>query len=504
MRSLMLRTFCLLSLGIFSFASMAKSGPSLSFTPKQTASQKSFNQALKNEEFSKALAQFDQAFGSRDFSRSVNGLSLKAYLMYQSDLKLTGLENLARIPRLQKMHPEMKRLWLKSVDANDNVFEITPLSWNKNFTGILPLGVSAKMGHGQDLRLTSAQAVRNLARTLSANSKKDTAMDTWKRWNIALYAPVYDNPELGLQSIKELRQSGHNQIGKDLIDLTEARIYYQMNKMDQAVQAYQAIPKSSDYWIEAQEELAWAFLRTDQAEKSLAHLKSLKAPLFKDLLGPEPFVTMNLSHLAICDYTSIFKNSEDFKKRFSSRVESLSKIEKGQNPEVVRDALQKLSQKFALQSISSSLGLLPRQLRRDQVVKNQLAYKTRLQAEAHSLEQIRNSGLTSKSLNELGSEIQRRVKNTEKSLEARIRLLARSEMVEIRSIVQRLHLIEAEVIQRMHMEERVVKRDSEKSSGNPHSGEVLSFPDTDEFWLDEIGNYAVSVKECPKLKQVSL
>jgi hypothetical protein len=133
-----------------------------------------------------------------------------------------------------------------------------------------------------------------------------------------------------------------------------------------------------------------------------------------------------------------------------------------------------------------------------------LAYKTRLQAETQSLEQIRNSGLTSKSLNELGAEIQKRVQNTDKSLEARIRLLARSELIEIRSMIQRLHLIEAEVIQRMHMEDRVVKRNSERSSKSPHSGEVLSFPDSKEFWLDEIGNYAVSVKDCPKLRQVSL
>lgn len=76
---------------------------------------------------------------------------------------------------------------------------------------------------------------------------------------------------------------------------------------------------------------------------------------------------------------------------------------------------------------------------------------------------------------------------------------------EIGSTVQKLNLVEAEVIQRLYIDE-----DGKKRGGSAPSiardSDQLSFPETgdDEFWLDEVDGYKVSLKGCAKPMPVKI
>ncbi len=76
---------------------------------------------------------------------------------------------------------------------------------------------------------------------------------------------------------------------------------------------------------------------------------------------------------------------------------------------------------------------------------------------------------------------------------------------EIGETVQKLNLVEAEVIQRLHIDE-----DGKRRGGSTPSiargSDQLSFPssDDDEFWLDEVDGYKVSLKGCVKPQPTKL
>ena len=68
---------------------------------------------------------------------------------------------------------------------------------------------------------------------------------------------------------------------------------------------------------------------------------------------------------------------------------------------------------------------------------------------------------------------------------------------EIGETVQKLNLVEAETIQRLYVDENGKKRTGSVAKIEKSSDEI-SFPETDddEFWLDEVDAYKVSVKGC--------
>ncbi len=80
-----------------------------------------------------------------------------------------------------------------------------------------------------------------------------------------------------------------------------------------------------------------------------------------------------------------------------------------------------------------------------------------------------------------------------------------SRLKEIGETVQKLNLVEAEVIQRLYIDEDGKKRSGSAPSISRNSDQ-LSFPasDDDEFWLDEVDGYKVSLKGCMKPQSTKL
>jgi tetratricopeptide (TPR) repeat protein len=88
---------------------------------------------------------------------------------------------------------------------------------------------------------------------------------------------------------------------------------------------------------------------------------------------------------------------------------------------------------------------------------------------------------------------------TTKALEASKLAKDQARLKEIGETVQKLNLVEAETIQRLYVDENGKKRGGSTPSIVKGSDQ-LSFPatDDDEFWLDEVDGYKVSLKGCLK------
>lgn len=241
---------------------------------------------------------------------------------------------------------------------------------------------------------------------------------------------------------------------EDLANLNLARKLYEKNELDKAIETYQKIPKSSDYWAESIEETAWAHARKQDYEKAIGTLKSVFNPVFAPFIGPETYVLSAFIDLKMCDYKDAYEKISRFKAQMLPRVEALESITKNTNPEFVNNWIQKLSSgeiKTADQ-LGKDLTKLPRFIHRD----------------------------------------------TKKITVSRMKELAQRDLDEISKNLKKMKIIEVEVAQRSFAYEKPektakLKFDKRKSS------DILVFPDEQdgEVWLDEIGKYEVKANKCP-------
>jgi hypothetical protein len=154
--------------------------------------------------------------------------------------------------------------------------------------------------------------------------------------------------------------------------------------------------------MESLEETAWAQFRLGHPEETIARLKTVINPVFKSESPSEAYFLLGLAQLRVCDFKSVFKTIDLFKKNFADIAKQLEATNKND-----------------------------------------------------------------------------------------------PKLKEIGETVQKLNLVEAETIQRLYVDENGKKRGGSVSKIERSSDE-LSFPatDDDEFWLDEVDAYKVSLKGC--------
>jgi tetratricopeptide (TPR) repeat protein len=189
---------------------------------------------------------------------------------------------------------------------------------------------------------------------------------------------------------------------KDRVFLSMGRLNYEVGNFDKAITAYGNVERTGPNWMESLEETAWAEFRLGRPEETIAKLKTVINPVFKNESTSEAYFLLSLAQLRVCDFKSVFKTIELFKKNF-----------------------------------------------------------------AETAKQLEATNKTSPQLKEIGE------------------------------TVQKLNLVEAETIQRLYVDENGKKRKGSVAKIEKSSDE-LSFPETDddEFWLDEVDSYKVSLKGC--------
>lgn len=317
------------------------------------------------------------------------------------------------------------------------------------------------------LCLTLALAVSfgaPMAAQAKSNAPAQTAQSAASDFTQALRLGQQNQPKPALMLVDRLLKAKDTGIDQDRLLMTKARLHFQAGDMKKALEVYQQIPSGSDYWLESLEEKAWAQLRMGNHGQALASLKTLKAPLFQPLVGPEPYFQAGLIHLRICDYPAIFEATKEFKEKFRPRLVAIQELAKNGTSAAAQAAVAKLaSAPLEFKTIAAEANLLPRLFHRD------------VQLAAHVAGMKKGAGTS--------------------AVMGRMRQLAERDMKEISDILQKFQLLEAEVIQRIHMAERPNPKN--KKTDIKKSSDVLVFKDTGEFWMDELDRFHVNVSGCP-------
>jgi hypothetical protein len=245
--------------------------------------------------------------------------------------------------------------------------------------------------------------------------------------------------------------------------MEKARSLYARGDLTQAVEIYSQIPASSDFWLDAIEERAWAATRQNQFETALGDLQSITSSVWSSQVGPETYMLSTFVSLKICAYKDVVKKINLFKKRILPRVDALQVIANEPfSPNFWNFPDTLVNGQMTMASLGKSAELYPRYFYRDKQLL--AALKARQMPKA----------------------------------EARMRQLAKDDLKEIEINLKKMKLIEVELIQNVLMADDLSQSKSNLKFSSVDSSKKMIFPVTDdEVWVDEVGHFQVKAEKCP-------
>ena len=473
----MKKLIALLAILTGSFASAAD----FSFVPSETPDQKEFLSQFKDGSNEKALASFPKAFGGSSFAASMNGRALYDLLLAQSGLPLAGLKQLIRETDASQVNASLLEMW-KPV-FNTYVTELPPglemnASWKRLFSS-------------RDVQITKAKQIAPLLKQASGMSNRD-ADKARLLWKIATMAPQFNDTTSAMKALQLLKDSKQSQINDDQIELATARVLYQKGSVDAAIEHYMNIPKSSEFWIEALEERAWAHLRKNDHDQAVSDITTLLSEPFAPLTGPEAYFLSELSSLKVCDYPRILSTSKTFKLRHKERLSEIEKLAKtGSNKgfQALFEGFDRYG--FNVRGASQNIQWMPRNFMRDREFSSSMKYRLQLMSEVNRAKDL---GVEQLALNNQADADLARTKAM-----SRLQQLASTDLEEYRKTINKLHIVEAEVIQRLYVDESLKGKRQDKDDLQDERNTLHFSYNDKEVWIDELDHYQSNVKNCPAL-----
>jgi hypothetical protein len=382
---------------------------------------------------------------------------------------------------------------------------INPSVWHQGWTDVFGIGAEVRVRGRQVYAATEAEQVRELIK----KTQVDTRERAWLSWQLVIALAQGEDAGTAGKALALLMKAPNNPVSEDLMTMTAARLLFQNGFLDAAIKYYQRIGKKSDYWFDAQEEMAWAFIRKGEPQNSIAITKTLVAPNFAAEVGPETFFLRSLSQLKVCDYPSVVETLNSYRNRFKPRVATLKELTERADTEQVKSTVQKMkSGSVKLTDLGADAHKLPRYTTRDQVLLQNVMTEKALEKEAQiagtlyarSLEGGTGQVGFQARLEDFKKAVEARAQAARSATYARIKALAEEEIAEVTGMLQKLHIVEAELLQQISIADRVIgatKGTSSVKSGTTGSQakDTVWFPAESETWFDEYANYKVDIKK---------
>ncbi|KYG61610.1 hypothetical protein AZI86_18065 [Bdellovibrio bacteriovorus] len=469
-----------------------------------SAEQNIFFQFLVEKNYEKALFQWSAAFTGSAFAQTETGKALESFLNYKNGLKLTGVEGLLAIKDPEKIDNSVISLWKENLNDKDPVWGMAQVTWHPFWTQTF--GVAAEMAV-----VLQKSYVNEEIPALTELIKK-TPVDSVERnllqWQLVLNLGIRGDSAKAAQVLAHLMKAKNNPIDMDLMTITAGRLLYQNGFLDASLKYYEKISKKSDYWFQAQEEMAWAYMRKGEPQNAMAITKTLTYPHFKGWVGIESYLLGSFSSLKVCDYPGVLKTMKSIKTQFGDHLIALEKLTADPNQPAATNLMKLIaSGPVDISKLGKDAHILPNQASRDEVLVLLVKRKQFLTKESEVAEQLYAKSLTFGNLQghfeTLKNQVQIRAQMTEGAGYQRIQELAKAELEDSKQVMQRLHIVEVEMIQQVDSASKFLKHanggESKKGSTGSNSKYAMSFANDKEIWFDELSNYKVDVKKgCAK------
>ncbi len=469
-----------------------------------TAEQNIFFQFLVEKNYEKALFQWSSAFKGSAFQATETGKALEAFLNFKNGLKLTGLENLMAIAEPQKIDNSVISLWKENLNDKDPVWSMAQITWNPYWTQVF--GIGAEMA----VVLQKSYVNEDIA-SLTELIKK-TPVDSVERnilqWQLVLNLGIRGDSAKAAQVLAHLMKAKNNPIDPDLMTITAGRLLYQNGFLDAALKYYQKISKKSDYWFQAQEEMAWAYMRKGEPQNALAITKTLTYPHFKGWVGIESYLLNSFTSLKVCDYPTVLSTMKSIKGQFGDHLIAMEKLSADSNQPAVKKLMTAMSEgPVSTEKLGKDAHFLPNHASKDEVLSLLVKRHKFLTKESELAEQLFARSLTFGNLQghfeTLKNQVQTRAQMTEGAGYQRVQDLAKAELEDAKQVMQRLRIVEVEMIQQVDSAAKFLKNvgvvEAKLGSTGATGKHAMNFAKDKEIWFDELSNFKVDVKKgCAK------
>lgn len=436
--------------------------------PASTQAQVETKKLIEKSQWKQALLTWPSSYENTSYAASPAGQATWLYLLSQNGLSHTAVEQLLKL-KPEHVPNDVKDAWKKSFPPSHTVWKEISASLTNNWKKVFP-----------------------------ATSEAD------RLWADIHLAVKKDRIDVALHQLKVLSEMGQESVSKSLIAMTKARLLYGRGELEAALTEYNKVPRGDDYWFEAMEEVAWIHMRKAEYEKAIGQVKNITLPLWSPFISAEPYFVQALANLRICNYLEVFKATQLFRERLRERSKNLEEMVNNQWTTPAKKALEKIDQAGnSTTEFQAHIKNLPPLFWRDQEFNRWAQVRFSAVHELKKMSQLQNDSLgQSAGWNQLADTTKLRAEFAKKKVFKRWQELAALELKEMKTIVQKMHIAEAQVIQNMYMTDENQKfRNTRKIQ---RSQDDLVFPVDDELWIDEVGHYKVEVKDCPTYKEASL
>ena len=467
---------------------------------KRTSEQNIVLRMIESGKWNQALIQFSQAFEGTEFQRSANGRALYGLLQFRSGLPITGAETLFTVLDAKEIHTEIRNEWKQSLTLNHFAWDVAQIKWAPSWTTVFgPTPGIQLLGR----ELEAAANITKL-KALSDEAPEDSVAKGEIDWQLLLAYSMNDQADQAGKILARLMKSKNPPVSQELMQITAARLLFQNGYFDSSIKLYEKVTPKSDYWPEAQEEIAWAYIRKGEPQNAMAITQSLVKPALGAQVSPESYFVHSLSQLKVCNYSGVATSLDLFSKNFKKRTVDLNELASNSEAPATQKAIQLLMQKKAQVTDLGALGTkLPRLITKDEPLMQFAQAEKYLEAEAKAAEVLYAQSLAQTGLQATFENLKQTTSNrahrAKSAAVQRVQELAREEVSETKEILKKMHIIEAEVIQQTVIADKLAKNATAVPDKNGTTGakgdDVLRFPADNEVWFDEISHYKVDVKK---------
>lgn len=465
-----------------------------------TAEQNIFFQFMTEKNYEKALFQWSAAFTGSSFQQTQSGKALEAFLKFKNGLKLTGVESLLAIANPEKIDNSVISLWKESLNDKDPVWGMVQVTWNPYWTTVF--GTPAEMAvilQKNYIQEDIAALTELLKRTPPESAERATL-----EWQLVLNLGIRGDAAKAAQVLAHLMKEKNNPIDPDLMTLTAGRLLYQNGFLDASIQYYKKISKKSDYWFQAQEEMAWAYMRKGEPQNAMAITKTLTYKNFKGWVGMESYLLGAFTSLKVCDYPGVIDTMKAVKPQFADHLVALEKLTTDPHQPAVANLLKAMAAgPVETSKLGADAHKLPLHASKDEVTSLLVKRQQFLNQEADLGEKLYARSLTFGNLQgqfeTLKNQIQTRAQMTQGAAYQRIQELAKMELEDSKQVMQRMRIVEVEMIQQVDSASKFLKNvgagESKMGSTGSSNKFAMSFANDKEIWFDELSNFKVDVKK---------
>jgi tetratricopeptide (TPR) repeat protein len=478
---------------------------------KFTAEANIFVQFFDQGDMEKALYQWPAAFEKPNvsaFARSATGRAIWAYLMFRNGLVVTGAEAYLAIEKPTEIASEVQGLWREAANDTHLVWSLVDSRlWKPAWGEILGVATEVRVRGRQLYNPEQMDQLKDLLKKAQVNTRERA----WIEWQTVLNLALTGDAGIAGKALANLMKKPNNPVSQDLMTMTAARLLFQNGYLDAAISYYQRIPKNSDFWIDAQEETGWAYIRKGEPQNTIALTKTLMNPGFTSLVSPEVVFLRSLGQLKVCDYPETIATLKTFRERFKPRTEAMIKLaEESPDSTAVRRFIERRKAgEVRLAELGQDAREIPRYITRDEMLAQMVQVERELEKEAKTAGELFARSLTGGTaevgfqarFDQLKQAVESRARAARSVTLDRVKSLAREEIQETQQILQKLHIVEAEVIQQLGVSKRVADasagavRNVKTGSTGSQAKDRIWFPAESETWFDELANYKVDVKK---------